>query len=339
MADPAASETRRAAGKPARFRPRVSVVVPAFNEEGNVATLAARVAEALKAHGTWELIFVDDGSSDATLARVKALAASLPRVRYVSFTRNFGHQAALRAGLRHAEGAAVVLMDCDLEHPPELIPQLLAAWEGGAKVVTTRRASDPARAGFFKRASSALYYRLLDAIGDVRIEEGSADFMLLDRVAVDDINRFESADVFLRGLVRWLGYPMATVPYDQGVREAGKSKFTARRMIDFAVSGIVSHSLKPLRVAIYVSAAFAFAGVGLLIYSLVSFLWIARTVAGWTSLMAAIAILGAGQFFMLGVIGEYIGRVLRETRKWPSYLVAETETSTPSHARDAAEGV
>ncbi len=326
---------RGPAGKPAAAPPRVSIVVPAFNEEGNVAALAERVAAAMRAHGAWELVFVDDGSSDATLARVKALAAGLHRIRYVAFTRNFGHQAALRAGLRHASGAAVVLMDGDLEHPPELLPELLAAWEAGAKVVLTRRADDPASASFLKRASSGLFYRLLDAIGDVRIDPGSADFMLLDRAAVDQINRFDSADVFLRGLVRWLGYPTATVPYSQGVREAGQSKFNARRMIDFAVSGIVAHSLKPLRLAIYISGAFALAGVGLLIYSLVSFLWISRTVVGWTSLMAAIAILGAGQFFMLGVIGEYIGRVLRETRRWPSYLVAETEATDADGAADA----
>jgi polyisoprenyl-phosphate glycosyltransferase len=326
-----------AASRP--FRPVVSIVIPACNEEANVGPIAGRLTEILAPYAPWEIIFVDDGSDDGTLANLKALAARDPRIRYVSFTRNFGHQAALQAGLRHAQGAAVVVMDCDMEHPPELVPQLIAAWQAGAKVVTAQRRSDPAAAGFIKRASSKLFYRLMNAIGDVRIETGSADFMLLDRVAVEAINRFDSSDVFLRGLVRWLGYAQIRIPYTQGVRTAGESKYTMRKMIDFAIFGIVSHSLKPLRIAIYLSAAFALIGVMLLIYSVVSFLWVPRTVVGWSSIMAAIAILGAGQFFMLGVIGEYVGRILRETRKWPTFLVAQTEAALQVQANDSPSAV
>src|SRR5262249_5501878 len=170
-------------------------------------------------------------------------------------------------------------------------------------------------------------YRLLDAIGDVRIEPGSADFLLLDRIAVDAINGFEARELFLRGLVRWLGYPTTKLTFNQGIRQMGESKFTLRRMIDFALMGIIAHSVKPLRIAIYLSLAFAAMGALLLIYSLVSFLWIGHTVAGWTSIMSAIALLGAGQLLVLGIIGEYLGRILGEARKWPVYLVAETEES------------
>jgi hypothetical protein len=159
----------------------------------------------------------------------------------------------------------------------------------------------------------------------VRIEPGSADFFLLDRAAVDVVNSFQDQDLFLRGLVRWLGMPMAKVVYSQGSRRAGESKFTLRRMVDFAISGIIAHSVRPLRFAILLALIFAALGGLLVVYSIVSFLWIDHTVVGWTSLMSAIAILGAGQFLVLGIIGEYVGRILRETRGWPVYIVAETE--------------
>ncbi len=252
-------------------------------------------------------------------------AIAIRRIRFVAFTRNFGHQAALRAGLRYARGDAVILMDCDFEHPPELIPAMVAEWRRGAKIVVTERTSAPRQLSFLKSLSSRLFYRLLDAIGDVRIEPGSADFLLLDRIAVDTINGFETREIFLRGLVRWLGYPLAKLSFTQGVRRSGESKFTLRRMIDFAVMGIIAHSIKPLRIAIHLSLVFAAIGVLLLVYSIASFLWIGHTVAGWTSIMSAIALLGAGQFLVLGIIGEYLGRLLGETRKWPVYLVAETE--------------
>ena len=310
-------------------KPKVSIVLPVYNEERNVAAMAARLTEIAKPFGPIEILFVDDCSTDATLAEVKRLAERDPRVRFVAFTRNFGHQAALRAGLRYARGEAAVLMDCDFEHPPELVPAMVAEWQRGAKVVLTERQSPP-QISALKTLSSRWFYRLLDAIGDVRIEPGSADFLLLDRAVVDTINSFETRELFLRGLVRWLGYPTATLTFTQGVRQAGESKFTLRRMIDFAVMGIIAHSLKPLRIAIYLSLGFAAVGVLLLVYSLVSFLWIGHTVAGWTSIMSAIALLGAGQFLVLGIIGEYLGRVLGEARKWPVYLVAETEESMPA---------
>src|ERR1043165_2266456 len=162
--------------------PEISIVLPAHNEAGNISAIAAAIAQAMALQVPYEIVFVDDGSTDGTLAAIRA-AARDPAIRYVSFTRNFGHQAALRAGLRHARGRGVIVMDCDFEHPPELIPKLIAAWKDGAKIVATRR--DDAGVAAPKRLSSRLYYRLLDAIGDVRIEPGSADYMLLDRAVVD----------------------------------------------------------------------------------------------------------------------------------------------------------
>jgi dolichol-phosphate mannosyltransferase len=305
--------------------PDFSIVLPAHDEAANVAPMVAVLKRMMAPLGSAEIVFVDDGSRDGTLAAVRAAAAADPDVRYLAFTRNFGHQAALRAGLRHARGRAVIIMDADFEHPPELIPELVAAWRDGTKIMVTQRRDDEAQVSAAKRISSQLYYRLLDAIGDVRIAPGSADFMLLDRAVVNLINRLEDQDVFLRGLVRWLGFPLKTVPFSRGERIEGKSKYSLHRMVELGVSGIAAHSVRPLRFAVWLSLAFVAIGVLLLIYSVVSFLFVQRTVAGWSSIMAAIAILGAAQLLVLGIIGEYVGRILREARRRPSYIVAETE--------------
>lgn len=304
--------------------PEFSIVLPAYNEAAAIAPMTATLKSVTAALGSVEIIFVDDGSSDGTLAALRA-AATDPTVRYVSFTRNFGHQEALRAGLHCARGRAVVLMDADFEHPPELIPSLVAAWRGGAKVVVTQRIDDTTQVSAMKRLTSKLYYRLLDAIGDVHIPPGSADYMLLDRHVVDLITGLEGHDMFLRGLVRWLGFPSATVPFARGKRLDGSSKFTMRRMVELAITGIAAHSVRPLRIAVWLALGFATLGLLLVLYSIVSFFFVPRTVVGWSSIMAAIAILGAAQLLVLGIIGEYVGRILRETRKRPNYIVAETE--------------
>ena len=315
------------------FAPEISIVLPAHNEGAAVGAMIAALKKVLAPLGTAEIIYVDDGSSDDTLAVLRAAAAKDRSVRYVSFTRNFGQQAALRAGLRNARGRAVILMDADFEHPPELIPELVAAWREGAKIAATRRNDDAATLAPMKRLSSQLYYRLLDAIADVRIEPGSCDFILLDRAVVDVVNSFEEEDVFLRGLVRWLGFPIVTVSFSRGRRREGSTKYTLRRMVELAVSGIAAHSVRPLRFAIWLALGFAALGLLLVVYSIISFLFVQRTVAGWTSIMAVLALLGAAQLFVLGIIGEYVGRTLRETRKRPSYIVAETEIDHRSELR------
>jgi glycosyltransferase involved in cell wall biosynthesis len=307
--------------------PDLSIVLPAHNEAENIAPIAAALKEHLGPLGSHEIIFVDDGSTDATLPAIRAVAMRDPTVRFVALTRNFGQEAALRAGLRHARGRAVVVMDADFEHPPERIADLVKEWRAGFKVVAAQRLDDDSTA-LAKRMTSRLYYRLLGVIGDVRLDVGSADFLLLDRTVVDVLNRLEEHDLFLRGVVRWLGYPIAQVRYRPGQRQHGTSKYTWRHMVELAITGIAAHSVRPLRFAVWLSLGFALAGLLLLVYAVVSFLFVQHTVAGWSSVMAAIAILGAAQFLVLGVIGEYLGRVLRETRRRPSYVIAETEADT-----------
>jgi len=216
-------------------------------------------------------------------------------------------------------------MDADFEHPPELIPELIAAWRSGAKIVATQRIDDKIQVSVLKRLTSQLYYRLLNMISDVRIAPGSADYMLLDRAAVDHINVLEDQDIFLRGLARWFGFPMKTVPFVRGKRREGNTKYSLRRMVELAITGIMAHTVRPLRFAVWLSLAFVGLAMLLVIYAIISFVFVRHTVAGWSSIMAAIALLGAVQLLVLGIIGEYVGRILRETRKWPSYIVAETE--------------
>jgi dolichol-phosphate mannosyltransferase len=316
--------------------PEISVVLPAHNEAGNIGPIIEELRRVLAPFGRVEFVCVDDGSSDGTLDVLRAASASDPAVRYVAFTRNFGHEAALRAGLRHAAGRAVIVMDADFEHPPTLVPKLIQQWRQGFKIVAAQR-SDAQSVSRFKRASSRFYYRVLGALGDVQMEPGSADFLLLDRAVVDTINGFESQDLFLRGLVRWLGYPISKVSYDPGQRRHGASKYSIRRMVELALTGIAAHSVRPLRFAVWLALGFAVLGLLLLIYAIVSFLFIQHTVAGWSSIMAVIAILGAAQLLVLGIIGEYVGRILRETRRRPSYVVAETEADRPRSELRLAE--
>jgi glycosyltransferase involved in cell wall biosynthesis len=309
--------------------PDFSVVLPAHNEAGNIAPMMAALRDVLAPLGRFEFVYIDDGSSDGTLAALRAAAAADPTVRYLSLTRNFGHEAALRAGLCYARGRAVIVMDADLEHPPSLIPDLVKQWRNGFKIVSACRVGYEAAVPWFNRVSSGLYYRMLGALGDVQVEPGSG-FMLLDRVVVDTINRIEDQDLFLRGVVRWLNYPHASVPYRQSLRLHGHSKYSLRRKIELAVTGIAVHSVRPLRFAIWLALVFAVVGGLFVVYSIVSFFFVQRTVAGWTSIIAVIAILGAAQLLVLGIIGEYVGRILRQARKWPSYVVAETEADAPS---------
>jgi polyisoprenyl-phosphate glycosyltransferase len=312
--------------------PDFSIVLPARNEVANIAPMVAALREVMAPLGRFEIIYVDDGSDDGTLTVLREAAAADASVRYLSLTRNFGHEAALRAGLSHARGRAVIVMDADLEHPPAVIPDLVKEWRRGFKIVTAQRIGYQMKVPWLKRATSRLYYRVLDTLGDIHIEPGSANFMLLDRVVVDAVNRIEDQDLFLRGVVRWLGYPLISVPFRQSLRQHGDSKYSLRRMIELAVTGIALHSVRPLRFAIWLALGFAALGGSFVVYSIVSFLFVRHTVAGWTSIMAAIAILGAAQLLVLGIVGEYVGRILRETRKRPSYVVAETEADREAEA-------
>lgn len=312
---------------------QVSVVVPAFNESENLPRLYTELTHVLSEYGGYEIIVVDDGSSDNTLDVLKHLAATDDRVRYISFSRNFGHQTALRAGLDHSRGACVISLDADLQHPPEIIHQLVQKWREGFEIVTTIRA-DVDSDSWTKRTTSRLFYALINKISDCRIEPASADFRLLDRVVVDQLGEFRESELFLRGLLPWLGFKTAKISYIPNTRLYGESKYRLGKMIALASSAVLAHSTQPLRISTILAAAIASLTALYGIYALVVYIFVQRVVPGWASIVMAVSFLGALQLLVLGIIGEYLGRVLREVRRRPPYVVRETNATDAHSAAD-----
>lgn len=301
----------------------VSIVVPAFNEEGNVAPLHAEVCRTLQAADfSWEIVFSDDGSSDATWLEIQRLHQDDRRVRGVRLSRNFGHQYALMAGLQAARGRAIISMDSDLQHPPALIPDMVAAWRSGHMIVKTKR-TDSEDVGFFKRTLSRNFYRLFSYLSGVTLDPGMADFRLLDRQVLDEILKFREDGLFLRGIVEWVGFKTIAIPYRSANRFSGTTKYTFRKMFRFAWSGVSSFSVVPLRLGSmvgFIASGLSFLGIA---YAILSKLIYGHAVPGWASTVAIMSFLFGILFALLGLLGEYLGRVLVEVRQRPRFLVRE----------------
>jgi polyisoprenyl-phosphate glycosyltransferase len=313
----------------------LSVVCPAYEEEEVLPLFHAALATALEplaADFDLEILYVDDGSRDRTLDVIRCLAVADPRVRYLSLSRNFGHQAALTAGLEHARGDAIVSLDSDLQHPPDLIPALVERWRDGFDVVLTIRADD-SRLGLFKRLSSRLFYKVLAWCSDLDVRMSASDFRLLSRPALDNLLRLREAHRYLRGMVQWLGFRVAEVPFQPDARRAGVSKYTIRRMTRFALDGLLSFSPLPVRLA--VGGGLALTGLSLAATLTVFFTSASLAdpsarlaLAGLLSLhLVAACILGAA-----GVLGEYVVRIYEQVKGRPVYVVKE---STADAAADA----
>lgn len=300
----------------------ISIVIPAYNESGNIATIAEKIREQLLYAGRYEIIFVDDGSNDSTLAEIKAVAETSDRIKYISFSRNFGHQIALKAGLDHAEGACVISMDADLQHPPELLMQLIDKWKEGYEVVYTIRTSN-GNTGMLKRLTSKFFYKIINRMSEVEIAEGGADFRLLDRRVVEQLRRINERCLFIRGLVPWMGFKQIAVHYSVQPRLSGKSKYSFKRMISFAVQGIISFSTLPLRFSAIIGCFISVASFFYALYILFIKLFTDRAVTGWTSLMISLLFLSGIQLFCLGLMGEYIGKMFLETKARPLYIIRE----------------
>ena len=315
--------------------PRLSVVVPVFNESGNVEPLAGRVMAALRPLGhTFELLFVDDGSSDDTPRRVDELAAVHPQVRLLRLSRNFGHQAALFAGLEHARGDAVITMDGDLQHPPELLPRLVALWQDGCQVVQTIR-REPADNSVLKRGCSRGFYRLLSAVTRIRVTPGAADFRLMSREAVTAFLACRERCRFNRGLVQWIGFDYAEVPYQAEARFAGRSKYSWRAMVRLAGDAIFSFSSWPLRLAGFFGACVSLSAAVYLVFVRWARFFTNRTIEGWSSILAAVLVLGGAQLTVLCILGEYVGRLYEEAKQRPLNVLRSP--LRPAARRAAAE--
>ncbi len=310
----------------------VSIVVPVFNEEANIRHFYGAVCQAMAPLAyDFELVFVDDGSRDASRAILDELAAADERVQPIFLARNFGHQLALTCGLDYAEGDAVITMDGDMQHPPELIPELLAQWEQGYEVVQTIRVTTEG-VSILKRTTSALYYKLLNMISSVPVQPGGSDFRLMDRVVVRAFRRYREHARFIRGMVGAMGFRQKKIEFVAPPRFAGVSKFSPRKMMNFAVDGILAFSTLPLRAGLYAGVLSAAISFLLLLHVLYVKFVENDAVPGWATITACILFFGGVQLFILGIMGEYIGRIFEETKGRPLYLIARGKP------RDEAEG-
>ncbi len=297
----------------------VSIVVPLFNEEDNITHFYGAIRAVIDERPErFELIFVDDGSRDQTPVLLRDLAQKDARVRSLILARNFGHQLALTCGMDHARGDAVITMDGDMQHPPALLPDLLAAWYDGYDVVQTVRLST-ANVGWFKKWTSRGYYRFINSISKVEIVEGGSDFRLLDRKVAERLYDFREHARFLRGIVSDIGYRQTRITFRAPERFAGESKFSFRKMVRFAIDGITSYSTVPLRLALYLGLCMGLVSLLLIGYVLLVKYYFQEAVSGWATVVVAILMLGGIQLVFLGVIGEYIGRIFEEVKGRPLY--------------------
>ena len=301
----------------------VSVVVPMFNEQDNINEFYKRITEVMSALPyEYELIFVDDGSKDKTALLLNELVQKDSRVQAYLFSRNFGHQLALTCGLDHAAGDAVITMDGDLQHPPELLPQLVQLWAEGNEIVqTVRKATEDA--SFFKNLTSFVYYKMINAVSKVHITPGGSDFRLMDRRAVEAFRLYRERARFVRGMINNLGFKYVTVEFVAPPRFAGTSKYNFRKMLHFALDGITAFSNVPLRWALYAGLFFGFGSILLLLHVIYVKYVIQDAVPGWTTLTASVLFLGGIQLVGIGIVGEYVGRVFEEVKQRPLYIISE----------------
>lgn len=298
--------------------------MPVFNESELIVRTVDNLVETLAGETNYEVVLVDDGSKDDTWHYISVLGQKYPHVKGVRFTRNFGHQAALRAGITHASGCAVISMDSDGEHPPALVPKMLEKWRGGARVVQSVRAESQ-RLSLAKRLSSRGFYRLFSWLAETNIQPGMADFRLLDREVVDLLLNHPNASGFLRGFIPWTGFRTEFIEFEQGHRTIGVSKFTTKKMLGLARNGIIGFSIKPLRLSMVLGMLTCFFALINLLYTLIVRIFYPETVVpGWATVTGLMALLGGVQLLVIGILGEYIAVLFETIRHQPEFIVDET---------------
>jgi polyisoprenyl-phosphate glycosyltransferase len=306
--------------------PVLSVIVPAYNEEEVLPIFHARLVTALtnvpELEGRWEVVYVNDGSKDGTLRLLKELQLTDPAVGVANLSRNFGKEAAMSAGLRLARGDAVILIDADLQDPPELIGDMVRVWQQGADMVNMKRSSREGET-WFKKASAAWFYKVINWLSDVHIPENVGDFRLLSRRAVDALNQLPESNRFMKGLFAWIGYKQVVVEYARHPRAAGQTKWPYFKLLNFAIEGITGFSVVPLRLASYAGFLTAFSAFVYALFLLIKTLTIGDSVKGFPTLILTILILGGLQLMAMGIIGEYLGRLFMESKRRPLFLIDE----------------
>ncbi len=306
-----------------RERPEITLVVPVLNEAAGLDALVAELHKCLDGRDfSWSVLFVDDGSTDGTLKRIRTMHAADVRFTAISFSRNFGKEVAIAAGLRHAKGDAVVIMDGDLQHPPNMIPAFVEEWRKGARIVFGQRQSRDSDS-WARRLYSRLFHFIFRHIAHTRLPLGVVDFLLMDRQAVDAINQLGERTRFSKGLYAWIGFPSAVVPFESHDRFVGKSRWSFMKLASFALDGFVSFSSLPLKVWSYLGALVSIAAIAYGIYFMVRSLIFGIDVPGFPSLIVSIMFFAGVQLISLGIIGEYLARIYEEVKARPLYVVAE----------------
>lgn len=305
------------------MNPELSIIIPVFNEEENLPELYNRLTKSAQSiTENYELLFVNDGSKDNTLLALKSYSTDT-HLKYISFSRNFGHQVAVTAGLNNCRGNIVAIIDADLQDPPELIKDLYEKMKDGYDVVYAKRRSRQGES-FLKKLTAKLFYRLLSKITTVDIPLDTGDFRIISRKIVDVLNKMPEHHKFLRGQISWVGFRQTYVEYDRAERAAGTTGYTYRKMIRFALDGITSFSSFPLKFASLAGFAVSFIAFMFIIYSLYGLYVLKTNIPGWTSLMLSVLFIGGIQLLCIGIIGEYIGRISSEIRNRPLYVISET---------------
>ncbi|WP_307250406.1 glycosyltransferase family 2 protein [Croceifilum oryzae] len=316
----------------------ISIIAPCYNEQDVLYDFYQTVTKVMKENQySYEIVFVNDGSRDQTLSILKELGEKDRRVQYISFSRNFGKESAMLAGLSYSKGDAVIIMDTDLQHPPSMIPRMVEAFQNGSDQVIAKRN----RAGESKSRSwvSSLYYKLINRFVDVQLEDGVGDFRLLSRKAVDSLLSLSEYNRFSKGLFSWIGYKQEIIEYENVSRHAGDSKWSFFSLLNYGIDGIISFNNKPLRLSIYSGVAVMVADVFYVLWMLVKIFLGGVDVPGYFTLISAILLLGGIQLVALGVIGEYIGRIYYETKKRPHYIVADDNYTQVSQSQNKIQKV
>ena len=301
----------------------ISAIIPSYNEQDNVGLMYERMTKTLsKISPDYEIIYINDCSKDQTLLRIKELAAKDTHVKYLSFSRNFGHQIAVSAGLDYCSGKAVVIIDGDLQDPPELVEQMYEKYKEGYKVVYARRTSRDGET-WFKKATAKIFYRLLASMTSIDIPVDVGDFRLIDQVIVKHLRNMPEKSKYIRGQISWIGYKQTFVNYHRDARIYGKTNYPLRKMLRFALDGITAFSDKPLKIASGLGIVAAIVSLLALVYALVAHFCFNSTITGWTSLILSVLFIGGVQLITIGIIGEYIARINNDVRNRPLYILEE----------------
>ena len=305
--------------------PQFSLIVPCYNEESNIGPVLEQIALAMKPFGDYEVLLVDDRSSDATWMKIQEAAEADPKVKGFRLSRNFGHQAALYAGMSRAAGDAIITLDADLQHPPQMIPLLIEKWENGAQVVNTVR-RETEQMPLFKSITSRLFYKLFSFLSGFPLEQGKADFRLMDRVVVDAILDMKERKPFFRGLISWMGFSQDQIEFTAPKRYSGETKYTLAKMVTLALDGTLSHSYVPIRLSILAGLLMTLVAVAYGMYAItIKLFWSQHSglVPGWASIIALLSLFFGVMYLQLGLVGEYIARIYIEGKTRPIFVIAD----------------